>query len=391
MPLEGKRVATEENHCPFQTTLDLDNSYLHMSTLTESDSHTIKLNKRCVSCWARHRLTVVLATRQLFASAEDQQSTCAKNGCFQTKWFGTRYCYRHADDESGTNWHSVPRYDPAQISSEFRGRQLHFMSAASKQLTSSEDIQLAMSRAAEVRAGHRQGTELIILDIEFNRSGQVKEVALIEYVSGRVLLDTLVKPQAPPELSQLKLAYRRGLIDHLWSRKLDSSGTNTDQDLDVWAMAKVLEDSGITKDSVILVWHSTYYDLTLLHNFLESAGANSTLPSRANCVRLVPHVRANVPPHNGKPFPASLSTIFPILFPHHELVGRNHRALVDCQQTRLIMMAFEEFAKPIGSPGRLEFSDIKPTQQTLENWLVDPTLVSHHQETENRADRLISN
>lgn len=113
MPLEGKRVAYEENHCPFQTILDLDNSYLYMSTLTESDLHTIKLSKRCVSCWACHRLTVVLATRQLFASAEDQQSTCAKNGCFRTKWFGTQYYYRYVDDELGTNWHSVPRYNPA--------------------------------------------------------------------------------------------------------------------------------------------------------------------------------------------------------------------------------------------------------------------------------------
>jgi hypothetical protein len=71
------------------------------------------------------------------------------------------------------------------------------------------------------------------------------------------------------------------------------------------------------------------------------------------------------------------------------MVGRNHRALVDCQQTRLVMTAFEEFAKPIGSPGRLEFSDSKPTQQTLDR-LVDPTLVSHHQETQDRADELPS-
>ena len=55
------------------------------------------------------------------------------------------------------------------------------------------------------------------------------------------------------------------------------------------------------------------------------------------------------------------------------------------------MTAFEEFAKPIVSPGRPEFSDIKPTQQTLDNWLVDPTLVSHHQEIQNRADGLTSN
>lgn len=50
------------------------------------------------------------------------------------------------------------------------------------------------------------------------------------------------------------------------------------------------------------------------------------------------------------------------------------------------MTVFEEFAKkPIGSPGRLELSEVKPTQQTLENWLVDPTLVPNHQETQNRG------
>ena len=251
----------------------------------------------------------------------------------------------------GIQCHDMIRPKPA-LSSEVDNR--ISCQQTSKQWTSSQDIQLAISRAAEIRAGHRQGTDLVILDIEFSRSGQVKEVALIEYVSGLVLLDTLVKLQAPPELSQLQLAWRRGLIDQLWSRKLDSSGTNTNQDLDVFAIAEALEDSGVTKDSVILVWRSTYYDLTLLDNFLESARANSLLPSRANCVRLVPHVRANVPPHNGKPFPATLFTIFPILFPRHELVGRNHRALGDCQQTRLVMKGrLKSFAKPIGSPGRL--------------------------------------
>src|SRR5579862_3624584 len=152
MSLERKIIVGEENHCPFQPILDLDKSYLYMSTF--ADSHTIKFSKRCVSCWARHRLTAALTTRQLFASSEDQQSTCAKNVCLQTRWFGTRYCYRHADDKLGTNWHSMS--DSTQISSEFRGRQAHFMSATSKQWTSSQDIQLAMSRAAEIRAGYRQ-------------------------------------------------------------------------------------------------------------------------------------------------------------------------------------------------------------------------------------------
>jgi hypothetical protein len=64
-------------------------------------------------------------------------------------------------------------------SAEFRGRQAQFMSATSimsatsKQWTSSQDIRFAMSRAAEIRAGHRQGTDLVILDIEFSQSRQV--------------------------------------------------------------------------------------------------------------------------------------------------------------------------------------------------------------------------
>jgi hypothetical protein len=165
----------------------------------------------------------------------------------------------------------------------------------------------------------------------------------------------------------------------LWSRKLDSSGTNTDRYLDVFAIAEALEDSGVTKESAILVWHSTYYDLTLLTNFLESARANSLLPSRANCVRLVPHVRANVFLTTASP---SLR-LYPQYFPFHFLamnwLGENHRPLVDCQQTRLVMTGFEEFAKPTCSPGRLVFSDIKSTQQILDGWLVDPTMASHHQ------------
>jgi len=49
--------------------------------------------------------------------------------------------------------------------------------------------------------------------------------------------------------------------------------------------------------------------------------------------------------------------IFPLFFPLHVLVGMNHRAVPDCLQTRLMLMAFEAaFAKPLSQ--RIEF---KPT------------------------------
>jgi hypothetical protein len=156
---------------------------------------------------------------------------------------------------------------------------------------------------------------------QVQNSGPEAKAFSLRCLVPRKLEQAIEKAQAPPELSQSKLEWRCGLIQHFWSRKRDSSGTNTDQTLDVCADAEVLEDSGVTNDSVILVWHSTYYDLTLLSNFLESAGANSPLPLRANCVRLVPHVRANVPPHNGKLFPATLSTIFPFYSPAMNWLG----------------------------------------------------------------------
>ena len=251
---------------------------------------------------------------------------------------------------------------PIQL--EFRHRQAHFISATSKKQASSQDIQLATSHAAKFRVGTRQGAGLVILGLGFSRSAQIKEVALTEYVSEGVFLDTLVKPQASSGVSQFILAWRKNWTNKLWSRKVASSGTDTDRYLDFCAI-------------VILVWHSTYFDLILLSNLLEFAGANSPLLSKAKGVHMVPHVRVNVPLPERKPFPAFLSTIFPIQFPRNELVGRIHRALVDCQQTRhattrLVKTAFEGFAKSTGNSGKLVFSWYETHAADSDNWVGRP-------------------
>ncbi|KID68959.1 hypothetical protein MBR_08962, partial [Metarhizium brunneum ARSEF 3297] len=43
---------------------------------------------------------------------------------------------------------------------------------------------------------------------------------------------------------------------------------------------------------------------------------------------------------------------FPLFFPDHDLVGRNHGAPVDDQQLRLVTMAFEEACRWVARPGR---------------------------------------
>ena len=73
-----------------------------------------------------------------------------------------------------------------------------------------------------------------------------------------------------------------------------------------------------------------YYNLTLLGNFLKSAGANLLILLKVNCIRLVPYIYINMPFYNKKPFSVTLSIIFPILFPYYKLVRHNHWALIDC-------------------------------------------------------------
>ena len=41
-------------------------------------------------------------------------------------------------------------------------------------------------------------------------------------------------------------------------------------------------------------------------------------------------------------FPLSLEILFPTLYPRHSLIGPNHHALEDDQQTRLIRMEFKK-------------------------------------------------
>lgn len=46
-------------------------------------------------------------------------------------------------------------------------------------------------------------------------------------------------------------------------------------------------------------------------------------------------------------FPTKLEILFPLLFSGHNLAGKNHRAIVDALQLRLMVKLFEELCKPL--------------------------------------------
>ncbi|KAH8163508.1 hypothetical protein CIB48_g4744 [Xylaria polymorpha] len=59
------------------------------------------------------------------------------------------------------------------------------------------------------------------------------------------------------------------------------------------------------------------------------------------------------------------------MYPRHGLVGLNHQALVDCQQTRLVCMAYDELCRSIAERGREWQPDmVAPSTQTcILDWL----------------------
>jgi hypothetical protein len=215
-----------------------------------------------------------------------------------------------------------------------------FKSAARKLWAYPLQYDIMRRRMDDILQNKRPGSDLVVLDDEYSPSSrQLWEFAMIEQISGDKIIDTIVKyPNGVDHGHSEKYEYMR-----LASKTKASSvyslsrGSNIDR-MDVHKIAATLRQKGISQDTVFLVWHKNTMDLRLLRGLLESSGYNNILPPNENCISLLPlfkhNVFKNVP--RGQQFYLRLEVVFPLMFPQHDLVGFNHLAFVDCQQTRLI-------------------------------------------------------
>jgi hypothetical protein len=55
------------------------------------------------------------------------------------------------------------------------------------------DYEKVMVRTTEIKDGKRPGSDLVILDDEYQPSGQLLELAIIEKISSNIVIDTRVK------------------------------------------------------------------------------------------------------------------------------------------------------------------------------------------------------
>ncbi|KAJ4123281.1 hypothetical protein NW768_009815 [Fusarium equiseti] len=209
-------------------------------------------------------------------------------------------------------------------------------------------------RAKEIENG-RPGASMIILDDEFTIVGNtLMEFAAVEYMSGNTIINTLIDHDK--DIWEISESKKLTVLNYMHMKAVYSAGRGLPL-LNVHDVAEMIKNSGITPDTIVLVWHNGTTDLDLLRDFLATGqrGYERLIPNNANCISLLQFFRENLPPivweNKTGVFPVGLEILFPVIYPGSNLVGRNHQAEVDCCQTRLVMKALEWLCQPISQRG----------------------------------------
>ncbi|KAM0558485.1 hypothetical protein ACHAPJ_004679 [Fusarium lateritium] len=296
--------------CPFGATIDFDTARLRQ-TSREDGSKDIVLDTTCAVCSAEKRESTILRT-------------------FQS---------------------SSKRNVDMDLLREIFGRTLH------KRWSAQPSYERVKQRLEEIRKGNQADIKPLILDTEYTIAGQqLMELSFVDLDSGEILINTLVKhSKAIKHVSFSREPSNRKRFlktSEGHEAKVYSPSRNLTI-LNVHEIAKKIRKSGITPDSLILVWALSCKDLQLVRGFLEKGGYKNLLPNDDNCIPLVQVFRPHFPKlEPRKLFPLKLDIIFPVMFPGSKLVGRNHEALVDCQQTRLLCKALDWLRKPVKKRGK---------------------------------------
>lgn len=342
--------------CPYNATLGEHNA--HLSARVSASRFYLRLESRCVSCSA-----AIMMCRELekfgLTKLAPQQAHCSHRTCFKKPWNGSQFCISHL---------SLAANDRKAVANcIIGGFKNTFDQALQHPWSYSSSFQKMLDVRDQIADGKLPGASLLCLDLEFCAfTKTVFEIGVCEYHSGKTIIDTAVKGSIKKVSEISTSSHRDGASKRFeqemsWKTIRSVYGGHTrsyDRGTDVHTIASQLREAHVNTRSFILVWHKNPMDLRLFRNLLEQNGCTDILPPDENCVLVLKDIQRNLPfLPSGEKLSAKLEVIFPLFFPDHDLVGRNHRALVDAQQLRLVTMAFEEACQPLANrnrtPGRV--------------------------------------
>lgn len=229
-------------------------------------------------------------------------------------------------------------------------------------LDMSELFSKVLRYSNQVKSGEKPEQQVICLDLEYSsHRGEVFEIGVVDYFSGEVICDTKVKQSHHgTDLGQTTPGIWTGSpspnrpVDFKSYNKVFHLNAGTSPILDVHQIADLLR-SNVTPETIVLVWAVGRLDLRLLRNLIARVSYRDFLPPDENCIPMIPLVRRELrdrklskkwllhesAEETKGTIPLSLPVIFPLIFVGHELVGRNHRAIVDAMQLRLMVQYLE--------------------------------------------------
>jgi hypothetical protein len=327
--------------CPRGTIIGLDTARLKWCAKDGSFS----LAGRCLSCYTECRFNECI--QSLGLAGADGQIVCGHGNCVKPTWCGTRLCKVHI--WNAKPGHSFENRDDISILQDL------LQKAASRQWILSPKVQEAMRIYEKILAREMPPGMLRFLDLEYSPvTGRVHEVGMCDAM-GNVTMDcfTQLSDAELKRTSSSNVNYLGNMISTLHVKAITghqhSQATKTAHQI-----ATQLSEEGVTPETIVVVWATNWSDVRFLREWLEAEGYSDIFPPNSRCVTMVHAFWDNLGKlPNGKKFPTSLPVLFPLLYgTSHELYGRNHHALADTLQLRLMFQALQQLCRPLSDRER---------------------------------------
>lgn len=334
--------------CPQGTVITDSTAYLNEPSCFDS-AKVLSYSPRCCACHIS--LTVQRSLRRAGFPKQPDQGHCTYRSCVRSNVNGFTLCARHLIAKT-----------PLSSSNDDRPINEQLTAALSHGWEHDDPFRHVCEVSQLIAEGRLPQGRLVCVDLEYSsRSRKIFEIGVCEYVSGKTVINCRVWHSCTfDELIGSGVCGKTTADDHglqaiskaalkvyglqdtpkngEFEGAMKSSNFSTARDV-----ARGLQHANVTPQTTVIAWATNRSDLRILREFLAEDGCLGILPQDDKCFLPLFHYGRKLPKlRDGSKFPLKQDVLFPLLFPGHDLVGFNHRALADALQLRLITKKLED-------------------------------------------------
>jgi hypothetical protein len=216
-----------------------------------------------------------------------------------------------------------------------------------KELIAKNPESITLSKAALKVKDFPDRSKIFFLDTEFavtrkDQPNVLLELALVNW-EGKIVFDS--KTDYGMKCDEFFERYACDQSDywrfHSIAKVIGKPRNEAMNEILIEDVVHKLIELGIGRDSLIVEWSTSSCDWKWLSTLFEQAELMYYAPLKSMIWRPLLDYRRVLPGLTNH----QLETVFPLLFPDHNLVNRNHRALPDTQMTRLLNLEFMKMAE----------------------------------------------